>query len=128
MIAESTAALVALLAAQNVTVYDDGVPSSPTYPYVALWTDPGTRDDVSVEAQREAADLYPRLTCAGVNKAQVRALLDRVYAVDGQWLSWPGWSARVEVSSSTPISQDRDIPDRLVLFSSVTLALHALAD
>lgn len=128
MIDQFTAALVALLQAQNVTVYDDGVPDKPSYPYVAVWTDPGSRGDVSVGAQRESADMYPRLTCVGVDKVQVRKLLDRVYGADGQWLSISGWSARIEVVTATPISPDRDIPDRVVLFASVTLALHALAD
>lgn len=127
MIEQFTAALVALLSAQNVTVYDDGVPDKPSYPYVAVWTDPGSRGDVSVGAQLESADMYPHLTCVGLNKTEVRKLLDRVYGAAGQWLTIPGWSARVEIISATKITPDDDIPNRTVLFSVLTVALHALA-
>lgn len=135
-------ALKALLVAQGLTAYLDVVPDQPSYPYVALFTDAGQRGDESLGAQLERSAFYPRMTCvASVPKkdGQVSASLsalcatslrrtrDRAFGILGQEITAGGSMGRIEHAGSSPAAPDRDVPDRLVLYTVDTLKLAALA-
>lgn len=139
---EFAEALETLLVAQDLTVYLDVVPDGPVYPYVALFTDGGQRADESLAAQMERSTFYPRMTCVasvpkkdGAVSASLTALCatslrrtrDRAFGILGREITAGGSVARIEHAGSSPAATDRDVPDRLVLYTVDTLKLAAYA-
>ena len=65
-----TAAVVAAIAAEGVTVYNGGAPDSPSFPYCAVFSDAGRG---LASSMGQATDQYVhtfQTTCVGVTQEQ----------------------------------------------------------
>ena len=123
MSAAHVAAVVARIAgtgSQALAVYDSRLPTSPTYPYVIVYADGGTKSSDREADERIQHAQGWQTTTVGVSAAQCRAALDRVHARLENWTpAVSGWTAsKVEHESSQPIRPDESLPDRTVFYAT----------
>lgn len=110
MIADHGAAVLALLAIPNTTVYDSIVPNSPTPPYVVAYLDQGAADSSDLAESNDFRTWRFQTSCVAETARQARALADRVEtALLGATPTVAGRSCgRVVKEDSQPVVRDDD--------------------
>ena len=87
-----TAAVKALLEAENLTVHVGGAPDDPTFPYVALYSDAGRGLQTSL---RSSTDHYVhtfQTSCVGTTHEQTEWVAEKVQtALSGVLVTVAGW-------------------------------------
>lgn len=94
------------LRAVPLNVYDSFVPDAPTFPYVVVYTDDGTRTTDRLTSGPNRGDHLFRIISAGVNPAQVRAVRRRVKGLAGQ--RFGGYVMHHDAANQTV--PDNDLP------------------
>jgi hypothetical protein len=108
--AEHIAALLALIQAAGVTVYDGAVPDRPTLPYAVLYADLGTHTAQSLANDPDWTDLRFQVTSVGVLPASARIVAEKsLGALLGVRPTVPGRRCGpIRHDSSQPIQRDDD--------------------
>ena len=123
MSAAHVAAIIARIAGtgpQALAVYDSRLPASPTYPYVIVYADGGTKSSDREADERIQHTQGFQTTTVGTSVAQCRAALDRVTARLENWTpTVTGWSCtKVDHETTQPVRADESLPDRVVMFAT----------
>lgn len=120
-------ALLGLFVGTATAVYVNVVPPAPTYPYVVLFADSPDVEHDSLGALGEHATFHPTVHLVGVSSQMMFGLLDRFTGLFDIELPVDGRLIEVHTMSSSPVSRDDDVPDRVVLMSRQLLRLESYA-
>lgn len=90
-----TAAVVAAIAAQGVTVYNGGAPDSPVLPYCAVFSDAGRGLATSMGQSTDQYVHTFQTTSVGTSQEQAAWVAEKVReALSGKTLTIAGWSTQ----------------------------------
>jgi hypothetical protein len=117
--ADHVQAIVDRLTGAKLRVFDAD-PSSPTYPYVVVYADAGTRFSDRESDQRVSREIGWQTTVVGSSVAQCRAALDRVTGALEDWRPIvPTRScSKVEHEGTQPVRPDESAPDRSLFIAT----------
>lgn len=95
----------------NVTVYDGGVPNSPTYPYVVLYGDQGAALANAYTEVSTYRSFRVQTTTVAVNQPQARALAERVESalLDVRPAVTGRTCGPIRKEASQPVRRDDDV-------------------
>lgn len=96
----------------GVTVYQDKVPSSPSFPYVLVLTNFPTVSERAMSRGVQARHLRSRTTVVGESAASVRIIAQKLSnALEGKRPTVAGWvlGAIESVPNEQPILRDDDV-------------------
>lgn len=111
-IRDHVAAVIGLLQASGLAVFDGGAPDGAAPPYAVVYADQGATSPQSLSFRSVQRSVTAQTTCVGVNPEQARwaaekvegALLDVTPTVAGR-VCWP-----IRREASQPVRRDDDLP------------------